>query len=176
MDRLIMLEQVEELISPVLGQLGYELIEREYVQDAGGWILRLYIDKSDGITIDDCAKVSHSIEDLIEVEGLIPGNYRLEVSSPGLERPIRRRVDFEKLSGSTVKLKTLNPVDGRSNYRGILEGLDGDEIVMVVDGMRYRIPYCELAKARVILDEPIDNKGKKNAKKKLIWCAQRSKR
>ena len=165
MDRLIMLEQVEELVSPVMSQLGYELVEREYVQDAGGWVLRLYVDKSDGVTIDDCARVSRGVEDLIEVEGLISGNYRLEVSSPGLERPIRRRVDFEKLSGSTIKLKTLNPVDGRSNYRGILEGLDGDEIVMAVDGMRYRIPYCELAKARVIPDEPTGNKGKKDIKK-----------
>jgi ribosome maturation factor RimP len=165
MDKLIMLEQIEELVSPALAQLGYELIEREYVQDGGHWVLRLFIDKSDGITVGDCAQASRGIQDLIEVEGLIPDNYRLEISSPGIERPIRRRVDFEKLSGSTVKLKTLNPVDGRSNYRGTLEGLDGDEIVMAVDGIRYRVPYKELARARVIPDEPIKCNGKKSVQK-----------
>jgi len=166
MDRTVILERVELLISPVLDQLGFELIEREYVQGSNGWVVRLYIDGANGVTLDDCAKVSHSVEDLLEVEGLISGKYRLEVSSPGLDRPIRRKVDFKKYSGSTIKLKTLNPVGGRSNYRGTLEGLDGDEIVMAVDGAHYRIPYVELMRARIVRDEVPETKGKKKGVKK----------
>jgi ribosome maturation factor RimP len=149
MDVVLVLARVEETVSPVLEQLGYQLVERELVPQAGGWVLRLYIDKEGGVTIDDCARASRGIEDLIEVEELVPAKYTLEVSSPGVDRPLRRRQDFERYRGSTIRLKTHHPVNGRSNYKGTLEGLEGDDIVMTVDGVRYRLPISELAKARV---------------------------
>ena len=149
MDTKDILQKVEDFVSPVLENLGYELVERELAQDSGRWILRLYIDKEGGVTIDDCARASHGVEDLIEVEGLIPMHYELELSSPGINRPIRRRKDFDRFKGETIRLKTTEPVNGRSNYKGILETLDGDEIVMIVDGDRYRVPYKFLAKARL---------------------------
>jgi len=135
MDVASVLARVEETVSPVLEQLGYQLVERELVPQAGGWVLRLYIDKEGGVTIDDCARASRGIA--------------LEVSSPGVDRPLRRRQDFERYRGSTIRLKTSHPVNGRSNYKGTLEGLEGDDIVMTVDGVRYRLPISELAKARV---------------------------
>lgn len=158
MDRDVMLQQVEELVTPVLQNLGYELVEREFAQEGGRTILRLYIDKPGGVTIDDCERASRGIEDVIEVEGLIPQAYRLELSSPGIDRPLRRRADFERFRGSTVRLKTAEPVAGRSNYKGTLEGIEGDDILMVVDGSRYRVPYAKLAKARLVPEDDAPRK------------------
>lgn len=149
MDTQAILNQVEELVAPVLANIGYDLIERELVMESGRFVLRLYIDMEGGITIDDCECASHAVEDLIEVEGLVKGSYNLEVSSPGINRPLRRRKDFERFSGQTIRLKTLHPINGRSNYKGILEGIAGDDILMLVDGTQFRIPYSALAKARV---------------------------
>lgn len=149
MDTLFTLKNVEDLVGPVLDNLGYELIERELVMESGRWVLRLYIDKDGGVGISDCERVSHSVEDLIEVEGVIPHAYSLEVSSPGINRPLRRKRDFEKYKGHNIKLRTLEPINGRGNYRGALQGIDGDDIVMTIDGVEFRIPYDALAKARL---------------------------
>lgn len=150
------LKRVEEIVQPILDNIGFELIERELVQDSGRLILRLYINKIDKdgkVTIDDCARVSHEVEDVIEVSEVIDARYSLEVSSPGINRPIRRRKDFEKYLGSTIKLKTLTPIDGRSNYKGVLESIQGDDIVIIVDGVMFRIPFEALAKARLEEDQ-----------------------
>lgn len=153
MDNQLILKNVEDLVAPVLGNLGYDLIEREFLMDNGRYVLRLYIDKKDGVTIDDCARVSRGIEDLIDIEGVIPVSYTLEVSSPGVNRPIRRREDFDRYVGSPVRLKTLHPVNGRSNYKGLLRRMDGNDIVMLVDGVEHRIPFSELSKARLESDD-----------------------
>lgn len=149
METQAILEKVEGLLVPILGHMGYELIERELAMGAGRWVLRLYVDKPGGVSIDDCAQVSRGIEDVIEVEGVIPQAYALEVSSPGINRPLRRRQDFERFSGQLIRLRTVEPLGGRSNFKGMLERLEGDEIVMEVDGRHYRIPYGLLAKARL---------------------------
>lgn len=156
MDIQNILKRVEEIVQPILDNLGFELIERELVQESGRLILRLYIDKIDKggkVTIDDCARVSHAVEDVIEVSDVIDTRYSLEVSSPGINRPLRRRKDFEKYLGSTIKLKTLTPIDGRGNYKGVLESIQGDDIVMIVDGVMFRIPFETLAKARLEEDQ-----------------------
>lgn len=147
------LKKVEEIAGPVLENLGFELVERELIMESGRWILRLYIDKEGGVTIDDCSRASRSVEDVIEIEEIVPGHYNLEMSSPGINRPLRFRRHFEKFRGSAIKLKTLHPIDGRSNYKGILDGMDGDDILMTVDGMKFRVPFAELAKARLNEDE-----------------------
>lgn len=150
MDTRAILNKVEELAAPVIANLGYELIERELVMDAGRWTLRLYIDKEGGVTVDDCARVSRGVGDVIEVEGIVPMKYDLEVSSPGIDRPLRRRGDFEKFKGRQIRLKTLKQINGRGNYKGTLEGMDGDDIVIAVDGAAFKVPYSELAKAKIV--------------------------
>jgi len=158
MDTKKILNQVESLVSPVLENLGYVLIEQELANESGRWVLRLYIDKEGGVTIDDCARASRGIEDLLEVEGAVPVAYNLEISSPGVFRPLRKRDDFEKFQGERIRLKTLEPVDGRSNYLGILLGFEGDDIMMMVDGEKYKIPYSALSKAKL---EPEDIEASK---------------
>jgi len=143
------LSKVERISIPVLDRMGYRLIEREYTHEHGQWILRLYIDKAGGVTVGDCETVSRALEDLIDVELDIGHGYLLEVSSPGLNRPLRYFEDFEKYRGSTIKLKTRYPIEGRSNYKGIIEDVTTETISMVVDGMRYKIPLEALAKARL---------------------------
>ncbi|MBT3181968.1 MAG: ribosome maturation factor RimP [Deltaproteobacteria bacterium] len=149
MDSKEIVKKVEALLTPVLENLGYDLIEQEFMMGQGGWILRLYIDKDGGVNVDDCARVSRSVEDLIEVEEVIPVKYFLEVSSPGLNRPLRRKKDFEKFVGSLIKLKTTSPIDGRSNYKGYLTAVDGVDVVMSVDGSEYRVPLEKLLRANI---------------------------
>lgn len=155
MDTQAILKKIEDLIGPVIGNLGYALIERELVMDGGRWVLRLYIDKESGITVGDCERVSNGIGDLIEVEGVVPMNYTLEVSSPGLDRPLRRREDFERFCGSVIRLRTSQPIAGRSNYKGVLIAMDGDDIVMSIDGAEHRIPLAALLRARLELGEDV---------------------
>lgn len=161
MDREGTLQRVETLLGPVLGHLGYELIERELVMDGGRWVLRLYVDKLGGVTVGDCERASRGVEDLLEVEGLLPEACRLEVSSPGIRRPIRRREDFEKYAGSRVRVRTRAPLEGRSNYVGILRRFEKDEIVLEIDGRERRIPYSELERARLEEDQASSSPGAK---------------
>jgi len=153
MDREELLAKIERICTPVLDQMGYRLIEWEYVQDAGRWVIRLYIDREGGVNIDDCTRASRALGDVIDVELEIPHGYTLEVSSPGIFRPLRRLEDFVKYRGAAIKLKTKMPLDGRSNYRGVIEEIKDNTVAMVVDGMRYTIPFEAIAKAR--LDEDI---------------------
>ncbi|HPW45810.1 MAG TPA: ribosome maturation factor RimP [bacterium] len=163
MDSAVILTKIEDLVSPVLANLGYELVDREFAVEGGRRILRIYIDRPGGVTIDDCSAASHAVEDLIEVEELIPEKYVLEISSPGINRPLRKREDFERYAGSIVRMKTRNPVGGRSNFKGELVGLSGDDVVVTIDGKNYNVPIAELGKAR------IDEDPFKSQKKGTKW-------
>ncbi len=140
---------VGQLVEPVLANLSYQLVACEFVQDAGRWVLRISIDKEGGVTIGDCARASHAVEDLIAAEDLVPVRYVLEVSSPGLCRPLTRREDFERFLGERVRVKTQQPLEGRSNFAGVLTGLEGDAIVILIDGEHYRVPLSAVGRARL---------------------------
>ncbi|MFH1829759.1 MAG: ribosome maturation factor RimP [Pseudomonadota bacterium] len=141
--------KAEELVKPVLDNLGYGLVACDFINESGQWILRLYIDKDGGVSIDDCARASHGVEDLLAVEDIVPVRYNLEVSSPGIFRPLKKREDFERYMGERARIKTLHPIDGRSNFKGQLAGLEGNEIIMIIDDERYRIPLSEVNKAKL---------------------------
>lgn len=139
-----------EIVSPVVEELGYSLVDCKYANEGGRWILRLYVEKTDGsISVGDCGLISRAVDDVLDVEGAIPGRYFLEVSSPGLDRPLKKLTDFERYSGQKVKLKTKGPLNGRSNFKGILTKVDGQEILMSVDGVEYRIPIDAISKANI---------------------------
>ena len=162
MDREIV-NNVSALLMPVLVDLGYDLVECEITGSPRGRVLRLYIDTEGGISIGDCERVSRSVGDVLAVENLLPFSYSLEVSSPGLNRPIRKREDFEKFKGSEIHLRTVLPIEGRSNYRGFLMGLDGDSILLSVDGKTHSISIDNVDKARLIPNS--DLFGRKAAKR-----------
>ena len=138
--------QFRALFEPAIIALGYELVGVEYQQG----LLRIYIDSENGITADDCGKVSHQISGILEVEDPIREQYSLEVSSPGLDRPLYTVEDFTRFAGSTAKIRTRMPIEGRRNYKGMLHGVDNDHVLIDVDNEEYRLPLNEIEKANLV--------------------------
>ncbi|OGQ06173.1 MAG: hypothetical protein A2W61_01165 [Deltaproteobacteria bacterium RIFCSPLOWO2_01_44_7] len=145
-----LLNEIEKLVPPILENLGLELIEREFILDQGRWILRLYIDREGTpVTIDDCETASRALEGELDVSNLIHQHYSLEVSSPGLNRPLRRPKDFERFAGSKVEIKTKQPIDGRHHFNGILQGLQTTQVVIREGDKDWQIPLEEIKKAKI---------------------------
>lgn len=146
------LSAVAELAEPALEGMGYELVEAEYLCERGRWVLRLYIDRDKGITLDDCAGVSREVGDLLDSRDLIPQGYVLEVSSPGLNRPLRKEKDFEERVGKKMKVRMLAPVQGRRNFVGTLTGYREGTLFLEVDRQTFTLPWSEIEKAHLIYD------------------------
>ena len=142
-------DQVEQLIELPIESLGYELVGVEYIKNGSNTILRIYIDAEQGIGIEDCERVSHQVSGILEVEDPINSTYSLEVSSPGFDRPLFKAKDFERFAGNNVKISMKLPIQGRRNFKGILQGFDEGEILIVVDGEEYGLPLTKMAKARL---------------------------
>mgnify|MGYP001569432515 FL=1 len=145
--------QVKELAEPVLAQKGMELIDVEYKMEYGRWVLRLFIDKSEGITVDDCGDVSRELGTILDVKNIITHAYNLEVSSPGLDRVLTRENDFLKYKGKKVKIKTKQPISGRSNFSAVLDDFK-EGMVLLVDseGKKWEIPFNDIKKAKLEID------------------------
>lgn len=146
------LTQLWDLLEPVVTGLGYELVEIEYQPNPKHGVLRIFIDQPDGIQLDDCQQVSNQVSALLDVEDPIPGHFNLEVSSPGLDRPLNKVEDFERFTGETVKIKTGMAIDGQRNFKGRLCGIDGDDITIEFDGKQVSLPLASIEKARLVPD------------------------
>lgn len=139
-----------ELLEPNVVALGYELVDLLYRPGKNG-LLRLYIDKPEGeVTLEDCELVSRQVSALLDVEDPMPGNYTLEVSSPGFDRPLRTREHFERFLGNEAKLTLSRAVDGRRRFKGLLSDLIEDQLVMSVDGEEFRIALSLIEQARLV--------------------------
>lgn len=145
-------EKLREMIEPIVTGLGYEAVGIELLPQGGGELLRIYIDRADGVTVEDCERVSHQVSGMLDVEDPIRGEYTLEVSSPGIDRPLFRREDFARFAGQRVKLKLRAPLAGRARYTARLDGLEGDEVLLEVDGEVLRFAYDEIDQARLVGD------------------------
>jgi len=147
--------QIENIVTPVLASMGLELVEVEYKREGKAMILRLFIDREGGITLDDCADVSREVSEILDVEDVIPGKYSLEVSSPGLDRPLKRASDYERFRGRLVKIRTcelLADDDGnrRKTFLGELLGLEGGVVRLhLKEGQTAGIPLEKIAKANL---------------------------
>lgn len=138
-----------ELFEPVVNGMGCELVEIEHIPNPKHGILRLYIDREQGVTIDDCSAVSRQISALIDVEDPIRGHFNLEVSSPGLDRPLRRLKDFQRFCGERVKIKTAMPLDGQRNFSGRLLAADAQSVTIETDTEELTLPMAAIARARL---------------------------
>jgi ribosome maturation factor RimP len=145
--------RVQELAERVAIDHGLELVHAEVAGPDNKPIVRVFIDKPQGVTHDDCSEVSTHLGTILDVEDFIHASYTLEVSSPGLERGLYKRADFERFSGSNAKLKTRQPIAGQRNFRGRLIGVEGDEIILDdrTNG-RVQIPLGLITKANLELD------------------------
>ena len=146
-----MATEVENAVTPLLESHGYELVLVEYVP--GTRVLRLFIDHEKGISIDDCSTVSHRVSDLLDAEGLsdrFDERFTLEVSSPGLDRPLVKPRDFNRFIGQKANVQTTRPLDGRKKFRGELLAADDQGIQIDVDGAPRTIGYAEIDRARLI--------------------------
>lgn len=146
-------EKIRQFAEPVVTSEGMELIHVECMKMHTRWIIRLFLDKEGGITLDDCANVSDQLGDIFDIRELINGSYTLEVSSPGFDRPISRDVDFLKYRNSKVNIKTVVKVEGIKNFHGILvdsiEEAGRKFVVVDVSGKIYRIPRQDILKANL---------------------------
>ncbi len=143
------------LFEPVVTGMGFDLIEIEHFPNPKHGVLRLFIDKpagseSSGVVIEDCSAVSRQISALIDVEDPIRGQFNLEVSSPGLDRPLRRLQDFQRFTGSLVKLKTVMPLEGQRNFKGRLLQASEDAVVIETDEEEISLPMSAIEKARIV--------------------------
>ena len=145
-------QSVTELIEPGLLADGLELVDVEFKKEGKNWILRIYIDREGGVTLADCQKVSRLAGDLIEVEEVIEPVYTLEVSSPGLNRVLKKEKDFLKYSGKKIYVQCHDPMDGRKKFTGILTGFIDQSIHLEVDGQHYTIPLNLVAKANLVIE------------------------
>lgn len=139
------------LVESVATGLGYEVVDVEYRPHPRNGLLRVYIDKPDGILLEDCEAVSHQLGAMLDVEDPIPGQYRLEVSSPGLDRPLRKAADFERFAGETVKIRMGMPTPtGQRNFTGKLLGIQDQDITVEVDGEQISLSLGGIEKAQIV--------------------------
>ena len=143
-------EKLTAIVEPIVRDMGYECVGIEYAPHHKNGILRVFIDSASGIVLDDCAKVSHQLSGALDVEDPMSGNYQLEVSSPGLDRPLFKLEDFERFSGMLVNIRLVEPINDRRKITALLRGVSADNVVVDVDDTIMEIPLRTILKARLI--------------------------
>lgn len=139
------------MIQPIAEGLGYIFWGMEFLSQGRHSVLRIYIDKeNDGITVEDCEAVSRQVSGILDVEDPIQGEYTLEVSSPGWDRPLFRLEQFAAYAGEVVQVRLRSPYNGRRNFKGLLKGVEGDEVVVQVDDNEYLLPIESIDKANIV--------------------------
>ncbi len=126
-------ERTEQLVMPIVDENNFELVDIEYVKEAGNWFLRVYIDKQGGITIDDCELVSRALSEQLDKDDFIEDSYILEVSSPGLGRPLKKEKDFERSIGKEVEVRLFQAINKQKEYIGILTSYDKDTVTVELE-------------------------------------------
>ena len=146
-------KKAEALLAPIVEQAGFELVDVEYVKEAGNWYLRGYIDKPGGITVNDCEAVSRVFSDKLDEDDFIEDSYILEVSSPGLGRPLKKEKDFARSIGKEVDIKLYKAVEKQKDYTGVLEAYDKDTVTIgLEDGTRITFERPSIALIRLAFD------------------------
>ena len=143
-------EKIVAMIEPAVTALGFELVGVEQMAQGRHSLLRIYIDHEDGITVDNCGDVSHQVSAVLDVEDPIRGVYTLEVSSPGLERPLFTLEHYQRFIGNMAEIRMHAPQDGRRKFKGRIQGVENDVVIVELDGEEYRLPLDNIDKAHLI--------------------------
>ena len=144
--------RAEALLQPIVEQFGFELVDVEYVKEGGTWYLRGYVDKPGGITINDCEAVSRQVSDRMDEEDFIPDSYVMEISSPGLDRPLKKPKDFERSIGKEVEIRTYRPVDHCKEFVGTLISYDDDTVTVETEGQNRVFERKDIALVRLYIE------------------------
>ena len=145
------MQDLTPFFEPVIESMGYELVGVEFLGGGGHGTLRVYIDRDDGVSVDDCAAISHQISGILDIEEPIKQAYDLEVSSPGIDRPLFKLADFERFAGQTARIKLAIAHQGRKNFKGRLQGVVDDKLVKIeVDGEEFSLPFADIARANLV--------------------------
>ncbi|MEE9355589.1 MAG: ribosome maturation factor RimP [Methylococcaceae bacterium] len=153
-------DHLVKLIEPIVEGLGYECVGIEYNPHPKNGMLRIYIDNEVGINVDDCSKVSHQIDGVLDVEDPVQGNYQLEVSSPGSDRPLFKIEQFEQFIGHIVKVNLFNPVNNRRKIFGRILKVEQDIIQLEDGGQIFEVSFKSISKARLEPEDFIENGGR----------------
>jgi len=164
--RIDTVRRAEELLDEPVRHLGYELVACEFRTIGGRPTLQVFIDREGGVGIADCVAVNRGIGDLLDVEVLLDGAFNLEVSSPGLDRPLRKEDDFQRFTGREVRIRTFEPVGDRRNFRGFIRGVEDGIVTLEVDTKPREVPVAAMERANLIYDEQhVRGSGKGKGKK-----------
>ncbi len=142
----------EPLVEALVLDEGCELVDITYHREPQGWVLRIYIDRPGGVTIADCQGISRQVGDMLEGKDVLRNAYNLEVSSPGLNRPLKKSADFERFAGQRIRIKTRVAVEGRRNFLGQLTGCADGLVFLDVDGVSVQVPLDSIGKAHIEYD------------------------
>lgn len=143
-------EDIEQKLAPVLKEAGVELVAVQYQREPTGWVLRFFLDKEGGVSLDDCAEWSDRLGTLVAERRLVDGDYSMEVSSPGLQRPLRKRDDFLRFTGLEAIVKTFAPINNQRNFHGLLRGVENDDLILLdrTNGL-VKVPLNDIASAKL---------------------------
>ncbi|KTD18140.1 ribosome maturation factor RimP [Legionella jordanis] len=141
--------EIEQLLKPLIEDLGYELWGCEYLAQGRHSLLRIYIDKEDGIGLEDCERVSRQVSAVLDVEDPIPGNYSLEVSSPGIPRPLFNQEQYKRYVGEEVRLKLFKPINGSRTITAVIVSADEDNLVLKIDDEQLEVQFNQIVKANL---------------------------
>ena len=158
-------DTARSLLEPIVAREGFELVEVEWTRQGPAWVLRIFVDRPGGVTVDHCQELSKVLDPILDVEDFIEPAYNLEVSSPGLDRPLRKPADFERFAGQRAHVKTFGLIDSpagpRKNWTGTLRGFRDGAVEIEVDGTLHRVPHDQIAKAHLEYDFEADLRKKK---------------
>lgn len=153
-------EHLVNLIEPIVAGLGYECVGIEYNPHPQHGLLRIYIDNETGILVDDCSKVSHQISGMLDVEDPIPGNYQLEVSSPGTNRPLFKLSHFSRFIGKTVAINLFKPIQNRRKITAVIQKVENDIVFLSEAEHVFEVPFAAMSKARLVPDYLLEKGGR----------------
>jgi ribosome maturation factor RimP len=145
-------DKIHALVLPAVEAAGYELVESQWKHEQGGWVVRLLIDKPGGVSHEDCERVSREVSVLLDVHDVVPAHYNLEVSSPGLDRPLHTPAHFRRFLGQKAKVKLHQGLDGRRNFTGVIVHADEARVTLDVDGKELELPLADLDRAHLVFE------------------------
>ena len=154
-----LIAEIWKLLQPVIAAQGMEILEIEYRRESVGWVLRIFLDSERGISVEDCAEISRIAGDLLDVADLIQVPYNLEVSSPGIDRPLRKLEHFQKHIGNIIEVRTISPIQNRRNFKGELKEASFEGIIIECEAGSYSIPMSLIERARLLYFESMERKS-----------------